>query len=216
MVLKRQSETSQSVENAQSNEFIETHNKGKSVSTSNIVSDSNPTFAEKQSTKLKIKKLKQRKYKLRKKNKMKAIENNDDVETIEDVGELKQDEGSSNENNLLVKSIFECIMSFIIAYFNLMTTIFKDSPGILWGIIFLLAFQVAMSHATPTSTNDVSTQTSLTTMLNSQGPSPSFILYTVDAMEASSYTFQMNEIRQEEFTGLATSCSAKLEEAMPN
>ena len=207
-VQKRQSETSQSVENAQSDKFIETHNKGKSVSTSNIVSDSNSTFAKKQLTKLKLKKLKQRRYRLRKKNKMKAIENNDDVETIEDVGELKQDEGSSNENNFLVKSIFECVMSFITAYFNLMTTIFKGSPGILWGVLFLLAFQVAMSKATPTSTNDVSTQTSLTTMLNSQGPSPSFILYTVDAMEASSYTFQMDEIRQEEFSGLATSCSA--------
>ena len=108
----------------------------------------------------------------------------------------------------MVKGIFECILSFITAYFNLMTTIFKGSPGILWGIIFLLAFQAAMSHASPTSTNDVSTQTSLTTMLKSQGPSSSFILYTVDAMEASSYTFQMDEIRQEGFTGLATSCSA--------
>ena len=125
---------------------------------------------------------------------MKAIEKIDDVETIENVGELKQDEGSSNENNLLVKSIFECVMSFISAYFNLMNTIFKGSPGILWGVLCLLAFQVAMSKATPISTNDASTLTSLTTMLNSQGPSPSFILYTVDAMEASSFTFQMDEI----------------------
>ena len=66
-VQKRQSETSQSVENAQSDKFIETHNKGKSVSTSNIVSDSNPTFAKKHLPKLKTKKLKQQKYRLRKK-----------------------------------------------------------------------------------------------------------------------------------------------------
>ena len=59
VVLKRQSEASQSVENAQSNEFIEEHNKGNLVSTSSTVSESNSTFAKKHSTKLKIKKLKQ-------------------------------------------------------------------------------------------------------------------------------------------------------------
>ena len=97
---------------------------------------------------------------------LKQDENNVDVEPIENVGKLKQDESSSNEDNLMVKGIFECILSFITAYFNLMTTIFKGSPGILWGIIFLLAFQTAMSHVAPTSTNDVSTQTSITTMLS--------------------------------------------------
>ena len=44
---------------------------------------------------------------------MKAIETIDDVEPIENVGELKQDESSSNENNLMVKGIFKCILSFI-------------------------------------------------------------------------------------------------------
>ena len=58
-VQKRQSETSQSVENTQSDEIIETHNKGNSVSTSNIVSDSDPTFAKKPSTNLKLNNLKQ-------------------------------------------------------------------------------------------------------------------------------------------------------------
>ena len=174
LVQKRQLETSQSVENAQSDKFIETHNKGKSVSTSNIVSDSDSTFAKKPSTNLKLNKLKKRKSKLRKKNKMKA------VEAIKDVGEVKQDESCSNEDNLIVNGIFRCILSFITAFFNLMTTIFKGSPGILWGIIFVFAFQTVMSHAAPTSTNNVSTQTPLTTMLSSQGPSSSFILYSRD------------------------------------
>ena len=55
LVQKRQSETSQSVENAQSDKFIETHNKGKSVSTCSIVSDPDSTIAKKQSRKLKLK-----------------------------------------------------------------------------------------------------------------------------------------------------------------
>ena len=58
LVQKHQSETSQSVENAQSANFIEMHNKGKSVSTSSIVSDLDSTIAKKQSRKLKLKTLK--------------------------------------------------------------------------------------------------------------------------------------------------------------
>ena len=66
-------------------------NKGNLVSPSSIVSESNSTIAKRQSTNLKIKQLKQRKYKLRKKNKMKDIEKNDDVETTETIEETKQE-----------------------------------------------------------------------------------------------------------------------------
>ena len=114
----------------------------------------------------------------------------------------------TNEDNMIVNGIIRCILSFITGFFNLMTTIFNNSPGILWGICLVFAFQTAMSHAAPSSANDVSTQTSLTTMLSSQGPSSTFILYSVDAMESRTYTFQMDEIRQESFSGLAASCSA--------
>merc|ERR1712030_155439 len=70
VVLKRQSKGSQTMENAQSNDFIETQNKGNLVS---IVSEPDSQVARRQSTNLKIKKLKQRKYKLRKKSKMKSF-----------------------------------------------------------------------------------------------------------------------------------------------
>ena len=83
------------------------------------------------------------------------------VETIGDMEELKQENGSSSKDNLIVKGTFKCILSFINAFFNLMTVIFKGSPGFIWGIIFLFAFKAALSQAAPTSTNDVSTQTSL-------------------------------------------------------
>ena len=130
------------------------------------------------------------------------------VKAIKDVGEVKQDESCSNEDNLIVNGIFRCILSFINTFFNYMTAIFSSSPGILWGIIFLIAFQIAMSHAAPTSTNDVSTQTSITTKLSSQGPSSTFTLYNMDTMESRTHTFQMDEIRHEGFSGLATSHSA--------
>ena len=165
-------------------------------------SRSDPTVTKIQSVKLKLKTLKKQKYKFRKKNKMKTIE------PVEHIEELKQESSSSSEDNLIVKGIFKCILSFITAFFNLMTVIFKGSPGFIWGIIFLFTFQTALSQAAPTSTNDVSMQTSLSNMPSSQGPSSSFILYTVNAMESQSFTFQMNEIKQDEFAGLSSSCSA--------
>ena len=79
---------------------------------------------------------------------MKAVETIENAKPIEDVEELKQDESSSNKDNLIVEGIFRCILSFITTFFNLMTTIFKRSPGILWGIIFVFALQIAMSHLT--------------------------------------------------------------------
>ena len=112
------------------------------------------------------------------------------------------------EDNIIVKGAIKCILSFISGFFNLMNTIFNNSPGILWGICLVFAFQTAMSHAAPSSINDVNTQTSLTTMLSSQDPSSSFLLYSVDTMESKTYTFQMDEIRQEVFSGLASSCSS--------
>merc|ERR1712030_64787 len=144
VVLKRQSKGSQTMENAQSNEFIETQNKGNLVS---IVSESDSPVAKRQSTNLKIKKLKQRKYKLRKKNKMKAIEKNDDVETTESIEETNHEEDSSSTVKFLIKNIFECILTFITAYFNLMNTIFKSPTGVIWGVLCLLAFQIAMYQA---------------------------------------------------------------------
>ena len=114
----------------------------------------------------------------------------------------------TNEDNMIVNGIIKCILSFITGFFNLMTSIFNNSPGILWGICLVFAFQTAMSHAAPSSIIDVNTQTSLTTMLSSQDPSASLILYSVDAMESKTYTFQMDEIRQEAFAKMASSCTS--------
>ena len=179
MVQKRQLEHSQSVENAQSNNFIETHNMDNLVSIDTVVSDPDSEIIKKQSVNLKLKNLKKRKYKLRKKNKMKATKDVEaiehieelkatkDIETVEHIEELKQENGSSSKDNLIVEGTIKCILSFIKAFFNLMTVIFKGSPGFIWGIIFLFAFKAALSQAAPTSTNDVSTQTSLSNMLAS-------------------------------------------------
>ena len=193
------------MEIAQSTDFIETQSAENIVS---IVSEPDSQVTMRKSTNLKVKKLKQRKHKLRKKSKMKAIEKDDDLEITESIEETNHEGDSSSTVKFLIKNVFECLTLFITAYFNLMNTIFKSPTGIIWGAFCLLAFQIAMYQATPISTNDASTQTSLTTMLNSLGPNPSFILNSVNAMEASSFIVQLDEVRQEEFYGLATSCSA--------
>ena len=93
LVQKRQSETSQSMDNAQSNTNIEMGNKGNSVSSPSIVSDPGSAPAKKQSTNWNTKTLKKRMNRLRKKKKMKTI---DAVKPVENIGEPKQDDSSSN------------------------------------------------------------------------------------------------------------------------
>ena len=101
------------------------------------------------------------------------------------VHKLKEEEiPKSDEDNIMVNGLIRCILAFISGFFRLMNNIFSNSPNILWGICIVFALQTAMSHAAPSSINDVNTQTSLTTMLSSQDPSSSFILYSVDAMES--------------------------------
>ena len=114
----------------------------------------------------------------------------------------------TNEENIMVKGAIKCILSFISGLFNLLNTIFNNSPGILWGIILGLVFQNAMSQAAPSSINNVNAQTSLTAMLSSQDPSSSLLLYLVDSMETETYIFQLDEVREEVFSGLASSCSS--------
>ena len=147
------------------------------------------------SLKLKLKTLKKRKSTLKKRSNMKAVH------------KLKEEEIPKLDGDN-INGLIRCILAFISGFFRLMNNIFSNFPYILWGICIVFALQTAMSHAAPSPINDVNTQTSLTTMLSSQDPSASFILYSVDAMESRTYTFQMDEIHQEAFTGVASSCTS--------
>ena len=50
--------------------------------------------------------------------------------------------------------------------------------------------------------------TPLDTLLNSLGPNPSFILYSVKTLEANSFIIQLNEVQQEEFYLIQSACNA--------
>ena len=67
-----------------------------------------------------------------------------------------------------------------------------------------------MSHAAanPSPLLNENSQLTLTSMLASKQSGSSFILYPVSALETKTYTFQIDEIRQEVFNGLGTSCSS--------
>ena len=101
LVQKRQSKGSQTMEIAQSTEVIETQSPENLVS---IVSDPDSQVARRKSTNLKVKKLKQRKHKLRKKNKMKAIEKDDDLEIKDSIEEANHEEDSSSTVKFLIKT----------------------------------------------------------------------------------------------------------------
>ena len=134
-VQNRKLEPNQTMENAQFDKINTTHNKGKTVSTFSIVSDSDHAIARKPLVKLKLKKLKKHKSGLKKKNNMQTAH-----KTREEKITKTYDE------NIMVKGTIKCILSFISGFFNLLNTIFNNSPGILWGINLVLIFQTAMSQ----------------------------------------------------------------------
>ena len=68
---------------------------------------------------------------------------------------------NEKENNVVALEIIKCIRTLI----KCIQTLINGSPGFLWGILFLLAFQAALTHASPT--NGTSNQASLTTLLSS-------------------------------------------------
>ena len=110
------------------------------------------------------------------------MEKIEEVERKESVEGTDQDDDSSSTIKFLVKHTFNFLITIITGFFNLMNTIFTSPTGILWGILALLAINIALSQASPISENDAITQTSLETLLNSLGPNPSFILYSVKTM----------------------------------
>ena len=98
----------------------------------------------------------------------------------------KGNDDSSNTTKVLVENIFKFLTTFINAFFNLL-----NSPtGIMWGILILLTLQVKMAKATPISSSDVNSQS---TMMDSLGHNAAFILYPMKPMEASSFITQLKE-----------------------
>ena len=90
--------------------------------------------------------------------------------------------------------------SFAKGILKLLVTIFNGSPNILWGILLVLTLQISMSHAAP------SQQTWAATVLSSKKPGPHRIVYVVEEMESKTWIFNLDEFRQEAFSGLADSC----------
>ena len=89
-----------------------------------------------------------------------------------------------------------------------MNTLFTSPNGFVWGILALLAYQVAMSQASPTVEHNANQQTSLDTILGSMGQSQSSIFYSTERLNASSVITHLDEIHQEEFFGIKAACDA--------
>ena len=111
---------------------------------------------------------------------------------------------SSNTTKILVENIFKFLITFINAFFNLL-----NSPtGIMWGILILLTIQTQLVKASPVSSSDVNSHSSLNTMMESLGQDTSFILYSVKSYDAISFTIKLSEVKKEEFYGVNAACDA--------
>ena len=101
--------------------------------------------------------------------------------------------------------ILKCIQSLL----QCLQALINGSPGIVWGILFILALQVAKSHAAPM--NGTNTQVAIMHLLSAQDSNSSFVLYSINAMESTTYTFALDEIHQESSSGINDLNSAENE-----
>ena len=134
---------------------------------------------------------------------MRAMEKTDKVEKRESIEEIDQNEDSLSTFKFLIKHTFNFLIAIITGLFTLM----NSQKGIQWGFLALLEL-ITLSHASPIAENDATSHTSLDTLINSLGPNPSFIMYSVKTLEANSFITRLNEVQQEEFYGIQSACEA--------
>ena len=82
------------------------------------------------------------------------MEKIEEVESKESVEETNQDDDSSSTIRFLVKHTFSFLITIITGFFNVMNTLFTSPVGIIWGILALLAYNAAMSQASPILENN--------------------------------------------------------------
>ena len=88
------------------------------------------------------------------------MEEIDTVEKIESVEENDHKENSLSTLKFLIKHTFNFLIAIITGLFTLM----NSKNGIQWGIIALLAL-ISFSHASPVAENEVTSHTSLDTLI---------------------------------------------------
>ena len=145
---------------------------------------------------------------LRKKNKLKVMERNEEVEDKETVEETVHDDNSSSTLRFLVTNTFSFLITIITGFFDVMNNLFKNQGGIVWGILALLAYLAVLSHASPDLEFSNNLQKSLDTPLGSLGQDQAFLFYSTEQLEASSFITHLDEIHQEEVFGIEAACDA--------
>ena len=201
-VLKTPSKDSPPLDDSQSNNFI--------TPTSPVSIEPEPAkhFAGEKFTAKRIKISRVRKHKLRRRNKLRVMERNEEVEDKETAEETVHNDDSSSTLRFLVKHTFSFLITIITGFFNVMNTLFTSPYGFVWGVLALLAYQFAVSHASPVLEFNTNQQTSLDIIQGSMGQSQSLIFYSTERLEASSFITHLNEIHQEEVFGIKAACDA--------
>ena len=118
---------------------------------------------------------------------------------------LKQKKEESTSNT---KILLENLFKFLIAFIKAVTSIMNSPTGILWGIVFLLAIHPQLIRGSPVPSGEISSHSSLDTMLETINIEKSFVVYSLESYDATSFTFNLREVKTEEFYGMDTACKA--------
>ena len=109
----------------------------------------------------------------------------------------------SKEPNGFMLESFKIIKSLIDCFENIMT----GSPGIVWGILLSLSLLALKTQAAPMET-DMQTDTSIAEILSSTNSSSPFVIYSIESMEANTYSYALNKISMEIIAGITSACKA--------
>ena len=141
--------------------------------------------------KLKVNKSRRRKKQMKRKTKMLPV-----LEQVK--------EESMSNTRIFLESFFK----FLIAFMKAVTSIMNSPTGILWGIVFLLALHPQLIRASPVPSGEINSHSSLDTILETFQNEKSFVVYTLESYDASSFTFPLKEVKLEEFNGMDDACRA--------
>merc|ERR1712030_87684 len=99
---------------------------------------------------------------------------------------------------------------FLENFFKFLIAFMKAVTSILWGIVFLLSIHPQLIRASPVPSGEISSHSSLDTLLDTIHNEKSFVVYALESYDASSFTFPLKEVKTEEFHGLDDACKAPM------
>ena len=127
------------------------------------------------------------------------------------ISSKKEEPTSSTKNERSGRRETHGFILFLIAFMQLLNTIFSNFQNIVWGIILLFDLKAVFAQGATIPNSDIQLgrpQMNLTTLFARGNTNSSFILYPTSSFDIKTFEFQLGEVKNEVFFGITTSCNS--------